>query len=65
MKNWKTTVLGILAAALILATSKGWVDNDIAAFIGSALAVAFGGASKDFNVSGIVGGNTPPSKDEK
>ena len=47
MKNWKTTVLGILGAGLLLATSKGWIDNELSVFIGSTLAVLFGIASKD------------------
>lgn len=47
MKNWKTTVLGILAAGLLLATSKGWIDNDMSVFIGAAIAALFGLATKD------------------
>ncbi len=75
MKNWKTTVLGLLGAGLVLATSKGWIDQDIAAFIGTALIAIFGAVSKDFNVSGsklsvsaddIGGGGiqNPPKKQE-
>ena len=56
MKNWKTTVLGILGAGLLLATSKGWIDNDISAFIGSALAVLFGLAATDSTSKDIGGG---------
>jgi hypothetical protein len=59
MKNWKTTILGILAAALILAVSKGWIDNDISAFIGATIVALFGVASKDHDVSGIVGDHPP------
>jgi hypothetical protein len=51
-KNWKTTLLGILGGALILATSKGWIDKEISAFVGSSLVAIFGLVSKDFNVSG-------------
>ena len=47
MKNWKTTVLGILGAGLLLATSKGWIDNDLSIFIGSVIVTLFGLASKD------------------
>lgn len=47
MKDWKTTVGGILAAGVILATAKKWIDLDVAAFLGSAIAIAFGLASKD------------------
>ena len=65
MKNWKTTVLGILGAGLILATSKGWIDSDIASFIGASIVAIFGVTAKDYNVTGIVGGNVPPPKDEK
>ncbi len=60
MKNWKTTLLGILAAALILAVAKGWIDNDVSAFIGASIVAVFGAVSKDYNVSGIVG-DRPPS----
>lgn len=52
MKNWKTTLLGILGAATILATSKGWIDNDIAAFIGVIITSLFGINAKDNNVTG-------------
>jgi hypothetical protein len=47
MKNWRTTVLGILGAGVILATSKGWIDQDIASFIGVVLTGAFGYVSTD------------------
>jgi hypothetical protein len=63
MKNWRTTVLGILGAGVILATSKGWIDNDMAVFIGVVLTSVFGYVSTD--IQSIVGGNTPPKKDEK
>jgi len=56
MKNWKTTVLGILVAGLLLATSKGWIDNDLSIFIGSILATLFGLASKDASTTDIGGG---------
>lgn len=51
MKNWKTTVLGILGAATLLATSKGWIDKDIAIFIGTALTALFGVVSSDVKKS--------------
>lgn len=47
MKNYQTTILGIAAAALILATSKKWIDTDVAAFTGASIAAIFGIASKD------------------
>ena len=47
MKDWRTTVLGILGAGLLLATSKGWIDNDIAVFIGTALTALFGIVATD------------------
>lgn len=65
MKNWRTTVLGILGAATILATSKGWIDTDIATFIGTALAAIFGVVSSDAPQSILGGTNPPPKKDEK
>lgn len=51
MKDWKTTVLGILGAAVLLATSKGWIDNDIAIFVGTALTALFGIAATDVKKS--------------
>ena len=70
MKNWRTTLIGILGAGLVLATSKGWIDQDIATFIGTALIAVFGVVSKDYNSTGIpqsfIGGTKPPvDKDEK
>ena len=70
IKNWKTTVLGIIGAATILATSKGWIDNDIATFIGASVVAIFGLSTKDHNVTGgtkqSIGGTIPPpDKDEK
>jgi len=57
MKNWKTTVLGILGAGLLLATSKGWIDNDLSIFIGSAIVALFGLYTKDStNKDGDIGG---------
>jgi len=47
MKNWKTTLLGILGAGVVLATAKGWIDKEIAAFVGSAIVALFGIATQD------------------
>lgn len=47
MKDWKTTVLGILGAGVLLATSKGWIDADIAIFIGTAITALFGLSASD------------------
>ena len=47
MKNWKTTVLGIFGAAVILAIGKGWIDKDIAIFIGATATALFGIAATD------------------
>ena len=30
MKNWRTSILGILGAGVLLASSKGWIDGDTA-----------------------------------
>ncbi len=63
MKNWRTTILGILGAGVILATSKGWIDKDMATFIGAVLASIFGYVSTDIQ---SIGGSQPPvKKDEK
>jgi len=65
MKNWRTTVLGILGAGILLAASKGWIDNDIAVFIGTALTALFGivatdsGSEKETNSIGLP---IPPKK---
>jgi len=47
MKNWKTTLSGILAAGIILATAKKWIDIDVAAFLGSSVAIFFGVSATD------------------
>ena len=68
MKNWKTTVLGLVGAFVLLATSKEWIDQDVAAFIGATLTAIFGLVSSDGVLSKkslIVGENIPPEKDEK
>jgi hypothetical protein len=63
MKNWRTTVLGILGAGLILAISKGWIDKDTSTFIGVVIASIFGYVSTD--IQSLGGTNAPPKKDEK
>lgn len=63
MKNYRTTILGILGAGIILATSKGWIDQEIAAFVGAVIASIFGYVSVD--VQSLGGTNVPPKKDEK
>jgi hypothetical protein len=42
MKDWKTSILGFIAAAILLATSKGYIDTDTAAFVGSYCNALFG-----------------------
>jgi hypothetical protein len=59
MKNWKTTVLGILGAGLLFATSKGWISNDLSIFIGSSLVALFGIASKDATSKEDIIGTRP------
>ena len=51
MKNWKTSLLGFIAATILLATSKGYIDTDAAAFIGSIVTLLFGIVSSDGSVS--------------
>jgi len=52
MKNWKTTLAGVLAALVGFATYMNWIDTNIAVSIGS-LAAALGfGFAKDNNVTG-------------
>ena len=50
MKDWKTTILGFIAATILLATSKGYIDTDTAAFIGSIVTLIFGIVSSDGKV---------------
>jgi hypothetical protein len=47
MKNWKTTVLGILMAGVLLAIAKGWIDKEVGAFIEATLIAVFGIVSED------------------
>ena len=47
MKNWKTTVLGILGAGVTLAVAKNWIDKELAAFIGATLIAIFGVVTQD------------------
>lgn len=51
MKNWKTTVLGILGAGVLLAVSKGWIDKDLAIFVGTTITALFGLAASDVTKS--------------
>ena len=41
MKNWKTTLAGIITAGLTVATYMGWITADIAGAI-TAIAVSLG-----------------------
>jgi hypothetical protein len=41
MKNWKTTVAGVVVAALAVAVSLGYITQEVASAIG-ALAIALG-----------------------
>ena len=63
MKNWRTSILGILGAGVLLASSKGWIDADTANFIGAVLASIFGYVSTD--IQSLGGTNPPHKKDEK
>lgn len=73
MRNWKTTLAGLLAAlpiafdALITAYNAGaFTDKtggQLLVAIGIALFARF--AEDQKKTQSIVGGNTPPSKDEK
>ena len=70
MKNWKTTLAGLSSIiggiSLFVNDNSKLTESFTAVSIGIGLLFA-----KDFNVSGgnginsIVGGNIPPSKDEK
>lgn len=60
-KNWRTTVLGILGAGLVLATSKGWIDEQTATFIGALIVAIFGVVAQD-GTSNLIG-TRPPKKD--
>ena len=52
MKNWKTTLAGIIVTATVIATSFHWIDSATATNI-IALAASFGlVAAKDSNVTG-------------
>ena len=65
MKDWKTTVLGILGAGLVLAMSKGWIDEQTATFVGALIIAIFGVAAQD-GTNKLIGGSRPPAdKDEK
>lgn len=64
MKNWRTSLLGVLIAGIFLAIAKGWIDKEVGAFIETALIALFGVASTD-SKKFIGGSNPPPSKDEK
>lgn len=61
MKDWKTTVLGILGAGLVLSTSKGWIDEQTATFIGALIVAIFGVVAQDVK-SNLIG-TRPPKKD--
>ena len=61
MKNWRTTVLGILGAGVTLATSKGWIDQDVATFLGVAIIAVFGVVSTD-SINSIFGGRPDDRK---
>lgn len=56
MKNWKTTILGVFGAGLILARSKGWIDDQTSVFIGATLTALFGYVTKDANSTDNIGG---------
>lgn len=51
MKDWKTTVLGILGAGLVLATSKRWIDEQTATFVGAVIVAVFGVVAQDSQIN--------------
>ena len=56
MKNWKTSIAGILVILITVATTLGWITPAIAAAITSLLVSLGLMAAKDNNVTG---GTTP------
>jgi len=62
MKNWKTTVLGILGAGLVLAKANGWIDEQTSVFIGALIVAVFGAVASDGDNKLI--GTRPPKKDQ-
>lgn len=53
MKNWKTTVAGVVVAVVGFSLYMGWIDQATATAIGL-LAAALGlGVAKDNDVSGV------------
>jgi len=41
MKNWKTTLAGVLASAITIATYMGWITTDIAGAV-TTVAISLG-----------------------
>jgi hypothetical protein len=52
MKNWKTTLAGILAIAVTVATSMNWISLEVAGAITTILVSLGLIAAKDGNVTG-------------
>ena len=52
MKNWKTTLAGVIVAGVTFATYMGWITVEIGgAILGLAVAIGLG-VAKDSDVSG-------------
>ena len=52
MKNWKTTVAGLIVAVVGFATYMQWIDAQTAVAIGSFASAVGLGVAKDNNVTG-------------
>jgi hypothetical protein len=65
MKDWKTSIFGIYShLAILLATSKGYIDTDTAAFVSSYYMLC-GRSVSDKTKKLIVGENVPVKKKMK
>jgi hypothetical protein len=52
MKNWKTTVAGLVLAAISFATYMDWINTSQAGMITTILTAVGFGLAKDSNVTG-------------
>lgn len=53
MKNWKTTVAGLIVAGVGFSLYMGWIDQATATAIGLLAAAVGLGVAKDNNVTGV------------
>lgn len=60
MKNWKTTICGLLLA--VIPAIEGYQGSDWKGYVAATLVAAFGFLSKDFNVSGAGQSTTSEAK---